>query len=195
MAQNEGIAILAGLAEKDEKGRIFVSHIVAKPGGEAELYRKIYIAPPERAIFSAGQNIPIFKMPGLKFGVQLCYDAHFPELSTKMAEKGADVIFIPHASPRGTEQEKYRSWMRHLPARAFDNGVFIVAVNQAGEYAKGVRFPGIVIIIGPSGYVIKKEISGRQKVVMADLKAKDLLAVRNSPMRYFLPDRKNPPLS
>jgi predicted amidohydrolase len=190
MAQNEGMVILAGLAEKDAAGRLFASHLVAKPDGMAGVYRKIQIAPPERAVFSAGRKIPLFKTDGLTFGIQLCYDAHFPELSTKMAEKGADLIFIPHASPRGTEEEKRNSWMRHLPARAFDNSVFIVAFNQTGEYKKGVRFPGVAIIIGPSGNVIKEYTGGHERLIVVDLKESELSAVRNSPMRYFLPNRK-----
>ncbi len=70
-------------------------------------------------------------------GIQLCYDAHFPELSTRMAVNGADIIFMPHASPRGTPSQKLTSWLRHLTARAFDNGVFIVACNQNGDNQKG----------------------------------------------------------
>ena len=189
MARDEGMVILAGLAEKDPAGRLFASHLVAEPNGMLGVYRKIQIAPPERAVFSSGRQIPLFKAAGLTFGIQLCYDAHFPELSTKMAEKGADLIFIPHASPRGTEEEKRNSWMRHLPARAFDNSVFIVAFNQTGEYKKGVRFPGVALFIGPSGNVIKEYTGGHERLIVADLKESDLSAVRNSPMRYFLPNR------
>ena len=190
MARNHGVAILAGLAEKDRQGRIFASHLAAGPDGFLGVYRKTHIAPPERGTFSPGRKTPVFETSGVAFGMQLCYDAHFPDLSTKMAEKGADIIFIPHASPRGDEEEKRRSWMRHLPARAFDNGVFVAAVNASGEYKKGVRFPGIVLVIGPSGRVVETRAAGPRGLVLADLKESDLNAVRNSPMAYFLPHRR-----
>jgi len=190
LAQSEKIIILAGIAERDAKGRIFASHLVVKPEGLVNVYRKLYVAPPEHPVFTAGDKIPLFEAQGVKFGIQLCYDAHFPELATHMAAQGADLIFMPHASPRGSPEEKYRSWMRHLPARAYDNSLFIVACNQTGENNKGLEFPGIAVIIGPSGEVINKDLSGQEGVIVADLKAKDLSRVRNHRMRYFLPNRR-----
>jgi predicted amidohydrolase len=184
------MAILAGLAEKDAKGRVFACHLVANPQGRVGTYRKIHIAPPERRIFSPGAGIPLFEFKGVKFGIQLCYDTHFPELSIRMATDGADIIFMPHASPRGTPAEKFDSWMRHLPARAFDNSLYVVACNQTGENQNGLRFPGIIVILDPSGRIIKKDIGEKEKMVIADLKARKLAAIRNHRMRYFLPNRR-----
>ena len=190
MARTAEIVILAGMAEKDENGRLFACHLVVSPAGISGVYRKLHIAPPERTLFSPGNRVPVFKFTGLNLGVQLCYDAHFPELATRMAVDGADVIFMPHASPRGTPPQKLDSWMRHLTARAFDNGVFIVACNQVGENQKGLDFPGIALVIGPSGDVLKKNISGNEAMIVADLKADVLAAVRGHRMRYFLPNRR-----
>jgi N-carbamoylputrescine amidase len=190
IASGYGITLLAGMAEKDKDGRIYACHLVIKPDGDSGVYRKVHIAPVEREIFSPGNQVPIFEAAGAKFGIQLCYDAHFPELSAKMALMGADVIFMPHASPRGTPEEKERSWMRHLPARAFDNGVFIVACNQCGENSAGLKFPGTGLIIGPSGEVIGKSSSGKEGIIFADLKPDDLEKVRGNKMRYFLPNRR-----
>jgi N-carbamoylputrescine amidase len=129
-------------------------------------------------------------MSGVKLGMQLCYDAHFPELSTCMAVAGADILFMPHASPRGTTAEKYNSWMRHLSARAFDNGVFIVACNQTGNNQNGLQFPGVAVMIGPDGQVTDKRLSEKDDILVADLKSEDLAAVRTHRMRYFLPNRR-----
>jgi len=190
LAEKENITILAGLAEKDKKGRIFAGHLVVTPQGLSGVYRKLHIAPPELRIFSPGKNIPLFETHGVRFGIQLCYDAHFPELSTRMAIEGADLIFIPHASPRGTPDEKFSSWMRHLTARAYDNGLFIVACNQTGQNKKGLNFPGIALVIDPSGNVIAKDVSGKENMIVVHLKAGDLAKVRNHKMRFFLPNRR-----
>ncbi|MFC1858311.1 nitrilase family protein [Thermodesulfobacteriota bacterium] len=190
MAQKEQIVILAGLAEKDEKGCIFACHLVVLPNGHVQTYRKLHIAPPEQDLYTAGNEVPLFEANGVTFAIQLCYDAHFPELSTLMAIKGAEIIFMPHASPRGTSLEKRKSWLRHLPARAFDNGVFIIACNQTGENGEGLDFPGIAMVIGPSGEILKEDQSGREALLIADLKTADLDRVRNHPMRYFLPNRR-----
>ena len=190
MANYNQIVILAGMAEKDENNRIFASHLVVTPDKISGFYRKIHIAPPERCIFSPGNSVSLFKIDGVKLGIQLCYDAHFPELSTRMAVDGADIIFMPHASPRGTPPEKLTSWLRHLTARAFDNSVFIVACNQNGENLKGLEFPGVAVIIDPSGDVLKDNVSGQDAMIVADLKADVLAAVRGHRMRYFLPNRR-----
>jgi len=190
MASDYDIIILAGMAEKDTAGRIYASHLVITPVGYTGIYRKLHIAPVEKGIFTPGNEVSLFEAAGIKFGIQLCYDAHFPELSTKMALMGADVIFVPHASPRGTAEEKHRSWMRHLPARAFDNAIFIAACNQCGENSAGLQFPGTGMVIGPSGEVIEKNTSGKEGMIVADLRAEDLEKVRNNKMRYFLPNRR-----
>jgi N-carbamoylputrescine amidase len=190
LARDYQISILAGLTESVESGKVFASHLVVTPEGLSGVYRKIHIAPPEREIFSAGKTIPLFEIPGAKIGVQLCYDAHFPELSTCMAVGGADILFMPHASPRGTPQEKYNSWMRHLTARAFDNGLFIVACNQNGGNQNGLEFPGVAVMIGPDGQVIDKKLGDKDGILVADLASADLSNVRNHHMRYFLPNRR-----
>ena len=190
LARESKIVILAGMAEEDSKGCVFASHLVVTPQGVAGIYRKIHIAPPEGNVFTAGNTIPVFEINGLKLGIQLCYDVHFPELSTCMAIDGVDVIFMPHASPRGTPQQKFASWMRHLPARAFDNGLYVVACNQTGDNQNGLNFPGLTVILDPAGRIITKDTGGKENLVVADLKAEELEKVRGHRMRYFLPNRR-----
>ena len=190
MAAGEKIVILAGMAECDAEGRIYVSHLVVEPSGKISVYRKLHIAPPEKGVYTPGETIPLFDVEGVVFGIQLCYDAHFPELSTLMTQRGADLLFMPHASPRGTPEDKYRSWSRHLPARAFDNSLYVIACNQSGVNANGLRFPGIAMVIDPSGNVVNKDLSDREGLIVADLSAAALDRVRSHKMRFFFPNRR-----
>jgi N-carbamoylputrescine amidase len=191
IAENRQKTILAGLAEKEPKsGQIYAAHLVLRPGAPAGRYRKTHLGPPEQAVFSAGDKAPLFSTENLTFGVQLCYDAHFPELSTGMAVQGADAVFIPHASPGGTPEEKLASWMRHLPARAFDNGIFVIACNQAGDNGRGLCFPGTGLVLSPSGNVLASHAGEEEHMMVVDLAAAELAAVRQHRMRYFLPNRR-----
>ena len=183
------LAILAGLAEKAD-GHIYGSHLVFVPRSPYGRYRKLHIAPNEQDLFSAGSEMPLFMHAGVRFGIQLCYDAHFPELSTAMALNGADLIVFPHASPRGTDTDKFRSWMRHLPARAFDNGVFVAAVNQTGVNGTGLEFPGVSLAIGPDGRLISRTFSRENHLHFVSLDPEELARVRSHRMRYFLPYRR-----
>ncbi|WP_022668736.1 nitrilase-related carbon-nitrogen hydrolase [Desulfospira joergensenii] len=192
LAGNLGITILTGLAEQvsGDEDRIYASHLVFHPGKPVEIYRKIHTAPNEKPYFSAGHEARIFSGRQLKFGIQLCYDAHFPELSTAMAEQEADVIFLPHASPRGSSREKYESWMRHLSARAFDNGIFIAAVNQTGDNGTGLNFPGLALVLGPDGNIVSRSLDNKEQIHRVELDPEILEHVRSHRMRYFLPNRR-----
>jgi N-carbamoylputrescine amidase len=97
---------------------------------------------------------------------------------------------MPHASPRGGPDTKHQSWMRHLPARAYDNGIFIVAVNQLGKNGKGLTFPGNAVILDPSGKILDKRLDDSEGLLVADLPASAWQAVRSHPMRHFFPNRR-----
>jgi N-carbamoylputrescine amidase len=68
--------------------------------------------------------------------------------------------------------------MRHLPARAFDNGLYVVACNQTGNNQSGLNFPGLSVILDPAGRIIKKNTGAKEGMVVADLKAEELEKVR-----------------
>jgi N-carbamoylputrescine amidase len=190
LAKKSQMAILAGMAEKTMDGQVYAVHLIARPDGAFGIYRKLHIAPPEKGVFAAGNQVPLFDVFGVRVGIQLCYDTHFPELSTLMAAHGAELIVMPHASPRGTSREKYQSWKRHLPARAYDNSLYVVACNQTGDNGEGLVFPGVAMMIGPSGNVMQKDVSGGEGMLVADLSAKELNRVRHHPMHYFFANRR-----
>ncbi len=152
------------------------------------IHRKTHLSPPERTLYLPGEKIEVFRVSGLTIGVQLCYEAHFPEISTVMALKGAEILFFPHASPRGSIVEKRESWLRHLSSRAFDNTLYVVACNQSGCLRQGVSFPGVALILGPDGRPISS--SDGEEILVAELKAEELLSARRSRMRFFLPARR-----
>ena len=192
-AETKNITLVAGLAHlesKESRQKIFASQVVVFPDGRISVYKKIHAAPPEKEHLFTGDQINLFRTNSLSFGIQLCYDAHFPELSTRMAIDGVDLIMMPHASPRGTSQEKFDSWMRHLRARAFDNSVFIAAVNQVGSNGRGLDFPGVAVVLGPDGNVISKSIGKGETLLITELENDLLENVRNHRMKYFLPNRR-----
>ena len=190
LAASNGCAILAGMAARTADGHVVAAHMAAMPDGRMGVYRKCHIAPPEIEFYSPGESTPLFTHGQTTFGIQLCYDAHFPELSTSMALKGAEIIFMPHASPRGFAVQKQRSWLRHLTARAFDNSVFIAACNQTGPNGKGLVFPGNAVALDPAGNIMGQCLHGRETMLVVDLRAEILARVRNNRMHYFLPHRR-----
>ncbi len=190
MAREARLVLIAGLIEISGGTKPHITQLVAGPEGLVGLYRKTHLSPQERDVYQAGQELCVYSYRSTIFGVQLCYEAHFPEISTIMALKGADIIFIPHASPRGDPEEKLQSWLRHLEARAFDNGVFVVACNQVGMTKEGVWFPGVAVVLGPDGRVLAKYVGEGEKILFATLDAETLHDIRQHRMKYFLPGRR-----
>ncbi len=189
IAQKNEVLILAGLAEKKDGG-IFISHFAAGPGGILGVYRKIHLGTPEEGIFQAGWECPVFRYGGTNIGIELCFDGHFPELSTILALKGAEIIFIPHASPRESGEGKRGRWLRYLAARAYDNSLFVVACNPTGRTENGFVFPGAAVVVDPKGEVCASNQGEEEEVVCADLRKDSFLKVRENPHGFFLNRRR-----
>jgi predicted amidohydrolase len=191
MARSSGAIVMAGIIEAtDDGGKPYIAQVLAGPEGLLGRYRKTHLSPPEREAYRGGEEITVYKGASLTFGMQLCYESHFPEISTVMALKGAEAIFMPHASPWREPEEKLESWLRHLPSRAFDNGLYLVACNQAGKGEGGLLFPGVILAINPSGRVLERYCGNEDRMVLVDMKASEIEEVRTHRMRYFLPHRR-----
>lgn len=184
------ILILAGLIEISDKGKPYISQLISYPNGQWLLYRKTHIAPPEENSYQSGEELPVFSFRNLRFGIELCYEAHFPEISTILALKGAEAIFMPHASPRGTPSDKLSGWKKHLKARAYDNGVYVIACNQVGENEDGFYFPGVALIINPSGEIISSYSGDQEYMLISELKRDAIQEVKAHPMKNFLKGRR-----
>src|SRR4030065_382473 len=50
---------------------------------------------PEKGKYREGDGLDVFHDDGLSFGVELCYESHFPEISTVLCLKGAEILFMP----------------------------------------------------------------------------------------------------
>jgi predicted amidohydrolase len=190
MARVHGLIVLAGMVEPSDGAKPYISQLVAGPDGLLGVYRKTHLSPNERATYRAGRKIDVFSMKDIRFGVQLCYESHFPEISTIMALKGAEILLIPHASPRGSPAEKAESWMRHLPSRAFDNGLYVVAYNQVGDNHNGFLFPGVAIALNPAGRVMTIYRGYEEKMMLVQVTKEELDETRNHRMKYFFPNRR-----
>jgi N-carbamoylputrescine amidase len=190
LAQDQGILMLCGMVDPSGSEKPSIVQVVAGPDRFLSLYRKTHLSPAEREIYAAGHEVGVFSHDEVTFGIQLCYESHFPELSTLMALRGVEVVFFPHASPRGEPEEKMESWMRHLPSRAFDNGLFVVACNQVGKNKEGLSFPGVVLALNPAGRLIEAHQGKREKMTLVELRQDVLQEIRNHRMKYFLPNRR-----
>ena len=128
LAQSLQMDLLVGFLEKEEN-RIYLTHGIWRPDGTRDYYRKTHLGQKEQTIFSAGDSLEIFSLScGLRIGIQLCVETHFPEITQTYSLAGAEVIFAPHASPIAAERRR-KLWAKYIPARSYDNRVYMACCN------------------------------------------------------------------
>lgn len=127
-------------------------------------------------------NIRIFEIHGWKCGILICYDNNIVENVRATTLLGADVIFMPHvtmctpstrpgagfvkpelwkkrhADPTSLRTEfdglKGRAWlMKWLPARAYDNAIYVVFSNPIGMDDDQLK-NGCSMILDPFGDIL-----------------------------------------
>ncbi len=187
-----GITLLVGMAEKEigvEKP--YLTHFVAFADGGIGAYRKTHLGQSEEEYFSPGQEFPIFESHGIRFGIGLCWDWHFPEVATIYSLKGAEVLFAPHASPTVIGDWK-EIWLRYLSARAYDNSVYLGALGKNGL---GQEFQGGALVLNPKGEIIAESFRQQEGILTCELSAEHINILRGRQRRtmkeiFFLAHRR-----
>jgi predicted amidohydrolase len=187
IGKRHGIWFLVGLLERDSSGIVYNTQLVISPNGIEGKYRKTHVPTTEIGTWRHGDDLPIFDHPKIRFGIEICYDTHFPEVSAALADKGAELIFMPHASG-GAEPapDKQARWERYVPARAYDNTVFAAICNQVGDNEAGHTFEGVTFVCDPVGKVMAQSNDGSvEDIVIAKLETSALEEARHVPETFF----------
>lgn len=196
------MTIGAGLIEKTSEGTLYNTYVVAMPNGKIERHRKLHCFISE-FMSSGNEYTVFDIPQGARVGVLTCYDNNIGENVRITALKGADILLAPHQTggcntpspfcmgridlqlwknretdPAAIETElrgpKGREWLMHwLPARAHDNGLFLVFSNGVGIDDDEVR-TGNAMILDPYGDVLDETWKAGDDMVTADLKAEQL---------------------
>jgi len=123
----------------------------------------------EKFYFTPGSELPVFDLGSVKVGVQICYDRKFPEGSRALALQGAEILFIPIcAASYGETKLRDNTWEIPLKARAYENGIFVVAVNRSGN-EHGRRHLGRSMIIGPTGAEVLAEAGESESQLLVQM--------------------------
>ena len=199
LAKEHDLSVGAGFIECGEDGRLFNSYVVAMPDGRTACHRKLHAFINEH-ISCGDQYTVFELPNGTRAGILICYDCNLGENVRINALRGVEVLIAPHqtggcatpsprcmgaidvalwenreSDPEAIEAEfrgpKGREWlMKWLPARAHDNGLFLIFSNGVGRDDNEVR-TGNAMILDPYGDVLAETWKAGEEVVIADLKA------------------------
>lgn len=141
--------------------------LISDRGRLAGVYRKTHPFPTERieggGWTTPGTDLPVFDCGFAKVGITICYEGDFPELSRILALKGAEVILRPSALLRSFE-----IWDLTTRARAYDNHVYMMAVNAVGPDAGGSYYFGHSMIVSPIAQKLA-QARGGEEIISAEL--------------------------
>jgi omega-amidase len=178
MAKDLSLAIVAGVSER-VGDTIYNSQVFIDATGKlVASYRKthLFVLPPndESTCYTPGENFVSVPAAGFRFGLSICYDLRFPEVSRALAlEHKADVFLVSSAWP--TPRAAH---LRALAvARAIENQSYLVLANRAGVDA-GVTCCGLSAIIDPLGVMLAEAASEGEALLIADISPETVAAVR-----------------
>jgi len=199
LSEKTGTTIGAGLVEIAGDGTLYNTYVVAMPNGECRRHRKLH-AFVSAYLASGSEYTVFDTPHGCQVGTLICYDNNIGENVRITALRGAEVLLAPHqtggcdspdphtmglvdrrlwenrhADPAAIEAElrgpKGRGWlMRWLPARAHDNGLFLVFSNGIGVDDNEIR-TGNAMILDPYGRILAETSKAGDDMVVADLDA------------------------
>jgi len=160
-----GTYVIVGLLEQ-EGPEIYNAAVLVGPEGVVGSYRKVHLPWLGIDMFTTPGNRP-FAVHGagrLRVGMNICYDAAFPEASRSLALLGADLIALPTNWPPGAECTACSV----INARALENAVYFIAVNRVGT-ERGFPFIGRSKICDPQGNTLVESTSVTEEVLYADI--------------------------
>lgn len=157
MAETYGIWINGSMLALNEAGKVSnTSFLFNSKGEQAGVYRKTHLFSllHEDAHMAPGDELTVVETPWGRAGLAICYDIRFPELFRTYALKGVEIVFCPMAFP----YPRLDHWKILVRARAIENQMFMVGINQVGIEDFGsdgiVTYFGDSVIIDPWGRTV-----------------------------------------
>lgn len=185
MARTHNTAILYGFAEQ-RNGTIFNSAQCIDGNGKViGIHRKLLLPPVEENRFTRGTGCELFRLGAFTIAILICYDVEFPEALRHVALAGAEIVAAPTALSNhfGVVSKCV------VPARAFENGIFLCYADYCGR-ENGLHYFGGSCIIAPDGNALAR--AGKTPAVLTAQLEKSAVKAARERLPY-LKDRLNLP--
>jgi 5-aminopentanamidase len=164
LAVKHKTAIAFGYPERSDEA-IYNSAACINAAGEIVANQRKLSLPPgsEASYFTPGDSLDLFDLGGLRCCILICYDAEHPETVRAAAEAGAQLIIVPTAL---VDAWPTVTWQM-MPTRAFENGVWLIYANHAGQ-ENGMNYLGASCIVAPDGTDAARA-GDKQELIQAEI--------------------------
>lgn len=171
MAKAGGLAIHFSYAELDGQDVFNAAACIDKHGRLIGSHRKLLLPPGfEGNHFSGGSACQTFRLGDFTVATLICYDAEFPENFRQVSD--AELVLVPTALAVQWEVVAHRV----IPARAFENGVYVCYANHCG-HENGIDYLGSSCIVGPDGKDMARA-GAKEELIFGHLKRDRVTAAR-----------------
>jgi predicted amidohydrolase len=156
---------VVGFIEKDGSD-FYNAAMVAGPNGVIGSYRKVHLPflGVDRFLKPGNRPFEILELQLGRVGINICYDASFPEAARALKLLGAELIILPTNWPTGA----WRTAEFVINARACENHVNFAAVNRVGV-ERGWQFIGRSKVIDFNGDTLGEASGDREEILFAEV--------------------------
>jgi predicted amidohydrolase len=156
---------IVGFIEKDGS-RFFNSAMLVGPDGAIATYRKVHLPylGVDRFLTPGDRPFDVHDLPFGRIGVNICYDASFPEAGRALKLLGAQLIALPTNWPPAA----WRTPKHIVNTRANENHVNFAAVNRVGT-ERGWDFIGQSKVVDFNGDTIVEASADREEILFAEV--------------------------
>lgn len=165
IARQYGLAIAAGYCERTATGFANSALLVDPQGNRLLNYRKMHLwGDYEDQAFEPGAPGDLADIEGVRVGLLICFDLDHPVTAQDLAARGADLILVLSAT--STPYDIVPN--AQVPARAYENAVFLAFCNQAGPQ-NGFQFIGMSTVCAPDGSVLARAGREAGEMIFAEI--------------------------
>ncbi|MDA7632472.1 carbon-nitrogen hydrolase family protein [bacterium] len=155
-----------GMLESGERGELYNAAVLLGPSGVISSYRKAHLPflGVDRFTTPGDGAFQVSAAGEIRVGMNICYDATFPEAARVLMLEGADLIVLPTNWPPGSKAAAEYV----INARALENKVYYAAVNRVG-IENGFEFIGCSRICGPNGQTLVEAPHRDEAILYAEI--------------------------
>ena len=157
-------AVIGFIEQQGE--RYYNAAMVVGPTGIVGSYRKVHLPflGVDRFLTPGDRPFAIITLPFGCIGVNICYDASFPEGARALKLLGAELVILPTNWPGGA----WRTAEYVVNARANENHLHFAAVNRVGN-ERGWQFIGRTKVVDCMGDTVFEASRENEEIVYATL--------------------------
>ena len=165
VCRETGSLVVVGFIERADSS-FYNAAMVVGPGGVAGNYRKVHLPflGVDRFLKPGDRQFEVIDLSIGRVGVNICYDASFPEAARSLKLLGAELVILPTNWPTGA----WRTAEFIINARACENHINFVAVNRVG-IERGWQFIGRSKVVDVNGDTISEASADRQEILFAEV--------------------------